>query len=430
MNPRYDTRLWPLLALVLLVLVGCGAATPPRHTPGTQPETAQPLLVVTERVFNKGKTVPQVVAYQQRHQRWAVSLPAPGAALVTAAGVVYVCAGQTVLALDAQTGHQRWTTLASPQVRAISVIEGQVYVDTGGSFAGAERIIVFSLAGQLRWQYTPPALQDIPAWLVDGGVFYTVVSGFPASLVALDAQTGTERWHAPLQLDAPVRSLVPAGPTALLVVALDRLVVARRSDGAEIWRRDQTQAIAPQVQAGVVSAFFVDQPLTIGGEPQPVLRALRLTDGGLLWEQLLPESDAGFLMVQSPLTAGGISAEAAWLVDGADFTMVHVWNLADGRPRWTYLASARVSMLASDGEMLYLATASQLLALQSVNGKPRWQQPNPDNLTRLDEQASILLGKNPLTNTLALYDPQTGQRQWQLHPQVLDQALVVSPGHN
>jgi type IV secretion system protein VirD4 len=413
-----------LLALVLAGLAGCGSPSSPSHA-AQHRAASTPLLVVSERVTQGTVVVPQVAAYQQGHLRWAYRLSAPGEVLMAASGIVYVGAGSQMLAIETSTGKVRWTASASQEVRAIRVIEGQVYVDTGGGFAGAEQIEVFSQAGQRRWQYTPPAFQDIPAWLVDAGVFYTVVSGFPATLLALDATTGTQRWQFPLHLDAPVRSLVPAGPAALLVVTQDRLVLDQRSGGAEDWQRDQTLVVAPLVSAGVVYAFFVDQPVTPEGLPQPVLRALRLTDGSVLWQQSLPASDAGFLATASPLLVGGITAQAAWLADGADFTTARVWNVADGHLRWTYQARERIVSLISDGQMLYLATAAQLLALQATNGQPRWQQPNAARLTWLDEQAGVLIGRNTLTNTLAGYEPTTGQQQWLLHPHVLDQTLIL-----
>src|SRR5579871_2327865 len=271
---RHRGASWVLALYLLQSLGGCGGAAPtgqPAH-PGSA-SAGQPLLIVTDsRLGAAGAETDEVEAYQQGKRRWAVPLPSPGKALAAAGGMVYVGADLSVYALSAQTGQMRWQASVNAQVRSIQVIGGQVYVDTGGGFTGQERQEVYALDGRLLWQYIPPDEQDIPAWLVDGGTFYTEIGGGAASLVARDAATGTLLLSTPLQIESPLLALLPAGPTALLVVTQESLVLVQRSDGTEVWRRDQTLAVGPQVIGQTVVAFFVDQPTSPGGTPSASLR--------------------------------------------------------------------------------------------------------------------------------------------------------------
>lgn len=419
---------WAALLLVLsLAACGPGGMSLDMPTPISR-SAAGPLLVLTDsQVDQQGDNTYEVEAAQNGHQRWTFTLPAPGLALTAAEGVVYVGAAATVYALDAQTGHLRWSASTSPQVRAIQVIDGLIYVDSGGGFAGQERLIVFSSEGQLRWQYLPPNDQDMPVWLVDSGSFYTVTSGFPAILIAREASTGAERWETPLQIDSPLHALVPAGPDALLVVTQEELVLVQRRDGTQAWQRTQTQAVAAQVIGPTVYAFSVDQPASIDGAAQPVLRALQVSNGSLRWEQPLPASDAGFLAFQQPLVAGTITADGAYLIDGAAFETLHAWNLPDGRTRWTHQADEPLQGLLADVHTVYLAAFAHLLALQATSGQVYWQQANPDDLTTLREEAGLLLGVNPATGVLAALDLTSGQVVWRVQAQAFQQYLLISP---
>ncbi|HLW01820.1 MAG TPA: PQQ-binding-like beta-propeller repeat protein [Ktedonobacterales bacterium] len=420
---------WAGLAALFLPLglVACGGVGSVAKTPvAATTAGAKPLLVLTDSQVNaQGLEAFQVEAFQQGRERWAIPLPTSGDALAAADGVIYVGAGETIYALDAQSGHQRWQASVGPQVRSIHVIEARVYVDTGGGFSGQERIDVFSLMGHLLWQYTPPALQDIPAWLVDQGVFYTVEGdgGVSATLVARDAATGAARWRAPLQIDSLPQMLLPAGPDALLVVTQDALLMAERNAGGLLWQRQDTQAVGASITAGTLYAFFVDQPAALGEAAPVFLRALRVSDGRLLWQQPLAPNDAGFLSSGQPLSVGVITPQAAYLADSPDFTALHAWRLSDGTQRWRKTVVGGVVGLLADGQRVYLASSQQFVALQADTGQVIWRAANPDGLTALREEAGVLLGVNPQTFVLAGYDLASGQRVWRLTPVTLDAYL-------
>lgn len=424
---RHRGASWVLALYLLQSLCGCGGAAPTgQHAHPGDASAGQPLLIVTDRRLGAaGAEADEVAAYRAATRRWSFSLPSPGTALAAAGEMVYVGTDMSVYALSAQTGQMRWQASVNAQVRSIQVIGGQVYVDTGGGFTGQERLEVYALDGRLLWRYIPPDEQDIPAWLVDGGTFYSEVGGETASLVARDAATGTLRWQTPLQIESPLLALLPAGPTALLVVTQESLVLVQRSDGTEVWRRDQTLAVGPQIVGQSVVAFCVDQPTTPGGTPSAFLRALQLSDGRLLWEQPLARLDAGFLSSGQPLTVGAITPEGAYLLDSPDFSTLHAWNLDDGQLRWTSPSDERWQGLAAAPAQVYLTSQVQLLALQADTGEVRWRAANPDHLTQLGEAAGLLLGVNPLSSVLAAYNPTNGQRLFRLQVQTLAQYMVL-----
>jgi outer membrane protein assembly factor BamB len=122
-----------------------------------------------------------------------------------------------------------------------------------------------------------------------------------------------------------------------------------------------------------------------------------------------------------------MTPQGVYLADGLQFETVHAWSLADGQPRWTWQATARLEGVVADASGVYLASAIYLLALQAESGQVRWRAANPDSLTTLHEEAGILLGVNPLTSTLAGYDLASGQRLFRLQPLALTQYLIVDP---
>src|SRR5262249_20239472 len=101
------------------------------------------------------------------------------------------------------------------------------------------------------------------------------------------------------------------------------------------------------------------------------------------------------------------------------------WNLPDGRSRWTYSSAEPIQGFLADANTVYLASSMHLLALQAISGQVRWQQANPDDLMQFHEEAGLLLGVNPLTDTLAAFDLTSGQQMWRVQPQALQQYLLI-----
>lgn len=141
-------------------------------------------------------------------------------------------ADDKVYCLEAKTGRERWTFYANGPVRLAPTLEGD------RAWFGSDDGHVYCVrlsTGELLWQ-TRLAPDDrqiagngrvISAWpvrtsvLVREGILYATAGMFPSEgvhLVALDANTGQERWRQ-IQTDLPAQGYLLASATRLYVPA-------------------------------------------------------------------------------------------------------------------------------------------------------------------------------------------------------------------
>jgi outer membrane protein assembly factor BamB len=239
----------------------------------------------------------QAVNAATGQERWRFALDDGGkgsfvsAGPVVDQGLVFIGqatrAGATLFAIDADTGRQRWTLRGSPDlpnepegfVTAIAVDEGTVYfglsfgmTDAGGaSFRAAD-----AATGREKWRRSGlhSSLFVSPAPVIAGAMAYWVAmeasagAEGPASLYALDARTGEERWRRQLDLTGDDRFQTELiFVDGLLYMGMSRALVAMDArTGEEKWRfkTDEQVFAGPTVSNGV---------LYFGG--RDVLRAVR-----------------------------------------------------------------------------------------------------------------------------------------------------------
>ena len=175
------------------------------------------------------------------HIRWA---HAPGnytgGRPVVAGGTVYVGGGDDdeVSALDAATGHLRWTYDAAGEVPGVADrISGSVFsspaVHGGTVYIGGFNGIFYALdatTGHLRWTSATGGVESGPA--VDGGTVY--IGDLYGGVYALDAATGHLRW-ASVIAPAPVSSLAVAGGTVCITSLDDKVYAVDAATGNLRW---------------------------------------------------------------------------------------------------------------------------------------------------------------------------------------------------
>ncbi len=407
------------LFLCLLVLPGCGAAAAPSpqshsSTPSLPTGQSGPLVYALYTQLIRSTPTELVSAVTGGKASWSFTLPATGSALTLQSGILYVGAGDALFALDAASGKKQWSVAVAARVTAIVARGGLLFVQTGiGGSAGQQALEVLNASdGSLRWRLTTPL--GVSGWLIADDILFAVEAGFPAQFVAADITTGRVQWQKPLQsgvVSGEITAFLQVDASSLLLVSDQAIALLSRRSGAVIWEHQNTHNLGVQVFSGTLYAFYVDMPTAFGGSQNVGLRAVKASDGSVLWNQNLSNSDVSYLTFQKSLTTGAIESSGAYLVDGPSFGDVHAWNLS-GQALWTDSNPGTYKGLATGGQALYLASAQGVTALDGATGKQRWRAASPDDITSLQATRDSIFGVNMPNTSLYALNPASGQLTW------------------
>ena len=239
-----------------------------------------------------------------------------------------------------------------------------------------------------RWRYTGATVRT--ASVADGvvvrGERIYLLHNDPrgAHVVAVDAATGTQRWHstvASLGYLAADRTrvfyLAPAGRRRV------DLVAASADDGHAVWRYSQ------------------DQPRLLGGLCRPVL----VTDQRVCW------------------------------TNGAT---VHMLAAATGKPLWTWAPADQgpPSRAVANGDDLLIATRSAVHCLSVRTGRRKWRRPLPPIapgrgrplLAAAAGKAYVVRGQLACRGTLVAMDLATQSVLWRRKIPVVRSLLAAPEG--
>jgi outer membrane protein assembly factor BamB len=123
------------------------------------------------------------------HPRWSHTIGGSFSSPAVAGGTVYVVSDQKVYALDAATGHLRWSHTTGGSASGPAVAGGTVYV-------GSDKVYALDAAtGHLRWSHTTGG-NFVRGPAVAGGIVYVGSDDRKddRTVYALDAATGHPRW--------------------------------------------------------------------------------------------------------------------------------------------------------------------------------------------------------------------------------------------
>lgn len=261
------------------------------------------------------------------------------------AGLVFVCSGFTLYAIDTDTGLERWRAGLNYVGEASPVIANDViYVASRSNMLYAINIA----DGSQRWQFKSDSLLFAPPTIIDGKVLAGSDSG---KLHALDEETGRQNWL--LKLEGGIYSTTAASRGVVYVVTSDQTTHAiDLANGTPLWSWPAGGDTAPALSTDAVLVGSAD-----GG-----LYALSIEDqGNPLW--LAPLGST--VKPMSPVLAQQVVYAAAGQT-------LYAFELDNGDERWRYPLGdvATTSPVVVDGLVLIGARDGYLYAIAGDGSPP------------------------------------------------------------
>ncbi|SEQ46009.1 PQQ-binding-like beta-propeller repeat protein [Natrinema salaciae] len=277
-------------------------------------------------------------------------------------GTVYVAEGHSVgdgaetvvYALDGATGEieWEWPYPGTNSFGATVVAEGAVVVSIGTSVVALE-----ADSGTDRWRVDRD-FSD-PLTVADGTV-YAIDTTYadPPTLVAIDLETGRERWTAALADGRPNWPTPPAVADGTVYQGGLELVALSAADGERRWSRDLEHAItgAPTV---------VDDGLYVPVGDGTVAAFDR--DGSRRWRQSVDRAGrgSGLEPVTSPAAADG----TLYVTNSWQLTALEVGT---GTERWTTEVGGSDPPIVADG-VVYVSGLNTMEAYDCTDGTLLWR---------------------------------------------------------
>jgi outer membrane protein assembly factor BamB len=227
---------------------------------------------------------------------------------------LFVAAGYALLAIDAETGLERWSVPLRFAGSCSPVVDGNlVYVATQEGHVSAFAIET----GEEVWHYRNDNLLFGSPAVAEGVV---VIADEAGMVTAIDAETGREVWQKPAGGEA---FTTPAIARGVVFVATNEpsLTAFDLKTGSRLWRRDVGGESSPAAGDGVVF---------LGGDDQSV-RALDAATGETRWS-----SPLGYAIRSSVTFTDG----AVYVGSGPTLTAI---DSSDGSTLWTHVTGGVVT---------------------------------------------------------------------------------------
>ena len=223
-------------------------------------------------------------------ETWHVELRAEQA-LAVEGSRVFVAAGDAIHALDAATGSVAWVAPTGPVTAPLLAQDGWLMV------ASEKGLLAFRAEdGQNIWSRAIGS-QRVRA-SIEGDTLYAPLDD--GHLLALDLQTGNERWNRSHLRGAP--SEVLAFPDRLYVGSADKLFYCLDAADGELEWKHRPGAVLRGRPAAEGTRIFVTSI-------DNVLRAYDRTSGALLWHRPVPFRPSAPAVIGTSVLVPGNSAE-------------------------------------------------------------------------------------------------------------------------
>ncbi|MBF2754938.1 MAG: PQQ-binding-like beta-propeller repeat protein [Gammaproteobacteria bacterium AqS3] len=394
-----------LLALLLLISAckGKGGGEGEEGDPGEIQETAAvpalnlqeiPQVRLLDMVWREGKS---------KGKDLSMMPPSSATLLYDEQQIVVSTQRGELSALDAETGKERWTIEVSTDDILADYAFGRFLVSTRGG-----EIVAYSNEGELLWRsatgrelLTPPRS--------DGNV--VLVHAGSSELIALDIETGEERWvyrheKPGLVVRGDAAPLIRQG-AAVLGLASGAVALHNPDSGMQLAKFQIASSVGGNELRQLVDVdhapVFVRE-LMIAGAYQYTTRAIDMRSGQVAWElemgapQGIVVTDAGNLILindeNEVLHVDSSTGEVLWRIEGLDqYRPALPIAIGDQvviplRERNVFLfadlASGELSGLQRKGvhdhmpEVAYVTTdGSKLYTVSAFGEVGHWQMMNP-----------------------------------------------------
>ncbi|GAA4996532.1 hypothetical protein GCM10023317_26200 [Actinopolymorpha pittospori] len=280
-------------------------------------------------------------------------------------------------ALDAQSGAVRWRRDLGGFGDALAVADGQLYVASSDAQTPQCRLRALDAAnGTPRWSWSSQPCSRLLVGVADGLAYLTTAGVIdatgsthePARVMALDADTGRQRWS--VHIDSPnaqVSAPVVAARTVYVTTSAE-LVALAVADGSVRWRvsLDGGSVSPPVIHGSLVHV------VRAWGYGESAMYAFDAQSGQQRWVSEVREVEA----FHAPVVA----ADAVVVV--SQDAQVRGLDHRTGRQRWVRAFGTNDPALPpapafSSGTTVYVRLAGKLLALDAMTGRTRWTNPNP-----------------------------------------------------
>lgn len=290
------------------------------------------------------------------------------------------------------TVEERWSTRLDPIEGGLAVNRDWLVVATAGKLVGLNRA-----TGTKRWQSELGQATDAPPAITDDTAYVSVWSGGDLScrgIAAVDVTDGAKRWHSIVDLDVSVPPTVSDGVVyAGGSINNDHLVALDAETGEERWRtRPGIYATPPAVSDGTVY---------VGGDESPALFALDAEDGALQWF---------FQGQRGGQIAPTVVGDTVYIVAGNG--SLHALAADTGDPVWPSSPVDGVDHSpAATEDAIYVPKGDAFVALEP-DGSRRWSRDDvyPSASPTVAGDRLLL----PAGNTLRCLDAVTGDRLWSI----------------
>jgi outer membrane protein assembly factor BamB len=339
-------------AIALTPVAAQDAAMPPSAaaTPGA------PFYGEGEAAATQGSAGPAgtpVVRWRHQTCRWAEG---PSRRLAASGSMVYV-PSDVLLALDAETGTERWRFRGRTRFESVHVDHDVVYASTSDGFLYA----VDAATGSARWSFVTEALSSVSASVVGdglvyvrGGVFASDTGSLQHALYAIDDATGAERWR--LVLDGGDLTVPALEAGTLYAGGQDGYLYAWDAATGERRWRIPTPGGVPSSPAAADGTVYVPAG--------PELHAVDAANGTERWRFEVGED----LWTAPTVAAGGVYIESS---DGHLYAL----DATTGTERWAFeFGDQAISNPAVAGGVVYLVSFLHgvVHALDATTGSSRW----------------------------------------------------------
>lgn len=286
-----------------------------------------------------------------------------------------------VNAVDLATGEPAWASAVPLE----DVVQTPVAVDESSAYVGdvGGRVTAVDLAtGDVRWEEDLGTPISGAVTLDAGRALVTTLGGReePSEVVALDAETGEDLWHASAE-DASnlVSAPVVADGRVLTLDVIGGIVAFDAEDGRFLWRSEIINPIAPRGQPFLLQGVGAPAPVSADGRVFVVdvtgrVYALDAETGAPLWDQALNDP--------SQFTPPLLTSEH--ILVPSDSGTLYAVDRRTGRLVWRIDGGGRFLRGMSDGgDVLVGVTGFEnatLVAFGADPGRSLLDEPSPTTL--------------------------------------------------